>query len=376
MPTPTPPSPTPRVAIFLSFSGDGGVERMMLNLAGAMARLGVAVDLVHGRSEGGHVAQAPEGVRMVPLGARHSLTSIPGLVRYLRRNRPDALLAAKDRGNRAALQAVRLARTGTPTGVRLGNNLSGVLQGRDPLHRRLRARLMHRAYQRADAIIAVSRGVAEDTAAVADLPREAIRVLPNPVITPALHRRAGDPPETTWPEGDGARLLGVGRLDRQKDFATLLRAFARLRQRRPARLLILGEGPERPRLEALAADLGVADAVALPGFATNPYPALARADLFVLSSAWEGSPNALTEALALGTPAVATDCPSGPREILADGELGPLVPVGDADALADAMAATLADPPDPDRLRAGVERYRDTASARAYLAVLGVTPPT
>lgn len=368
---------TERVAIFLSFSGDGGVEHMMVNLAGAMARQGIAVDLVRARVEGGHAARIPEGVRVVDLGTRHSWSSTLPLARYLRRERPAALLAAKDRANRAAIRAAGLSRTGVPVAVRLGNNLSQSLKGCSTLRRWLRTLPMRRAYHRADAVIAVSRGVAEDTAAVTGLPLEAIKVLPNPVVTPELPGQAEAEPDHPWfrEPGDEPVLLGVGRLDRQKDFPTLLRAFARLREQESARLVILGEGPQREQLEALARDLGITEAVDLPGFAANPYPYLARADLFVLSSAWEGSPNALTEALALGTPVVATDCPSGPREILEDGRYGTLVSVGDDRALARAMADTLAHPPDAEHLRAGAERYRDTASARAYLGVLGVTPP-
>lgn len=368
-----------RVAIFLSFSGDGGVEHMMVNLAGAMARLGVPVDLVRARAEGGHAARIPEGVRVVDLGARHTWSSLPGLVAYLRRERPAALLAAKDRANRVALRARRLAGVSTRVAVRLGNHLSRSLEGRSALRRWWRTAPMRRAYHRADAVIAVSAGVAADTAAITGLPRAAIHALPNPVVTPELAERARPAPDHPWlaerSAGDPPVLLAVGRLSRQKDFPTLLRAFARLRQGRPARLVILGEGPDRGALEALAAELGIREDVDLPGFAANPYPFLARADLFVLSSAWEGSPNALTEALALGTPAVATDCASGPREILDGGRYGPLVPVGDAEALAAAMADLLARPPEAADLRAGAERYRDAASARAYLEVLGVAKP-
>jgi glycosyltransferase involved in cell wall biosynthesis len=365
-----------RVAIFLSFSGDGGVEHMMLNLAGAIARRGVAVDLVRARVEGGHAGRVPEGVRVVDLGARHTWSSLPGLVRYLRRERPAALLAAKDRANRVAIRARRLAGVPTRLAVRLGNHLGRALQGKGALRRWWRTAPMPRLYRRADAVIAVSAGVAADTAAITGLPRAAIHVLPNPVVTPELADRAAAEPDHPWlaerAAGGPPVLVGIGRLSAQKDFPTLLRAFAHLRERQPARLIILGEGRDRGALETLADGLGIRTDVDLPGFSANPYPLLRRADLFVLSSAWEGSPNALVEALALGTPAVAADCPSGPREILADGRYGPLVPVGAPQALAEALAATLAQPPGPDLLRQGAERYRDDVSARQYLEVLGI----
>ncbi|MGB5494721.1 MAG: glycosyltransferase, partial [Sedimenticolaceae bacterium] len=167
-------------------------------------------------------------------------------------------------------------------------------------------------------------------------------------------------------------ILGAGRLTEQKDFATLLRAFARMQALRPVRLVILGEGRLRGELERLADELGVGDRVALPGFTTNPYAWLARAALFVLSSAWEGSPNVLTEALALGVPSVATDCPSGPRELLAGGRYGALVAVGDPGGLAEAMLATLEAPLPAGQLRQAVSDYTAEAAALGYLGALGL----
>jgi glycosyltransferase involved in cell wall biosynthesis len=167
-------------------------------------------------------------------------------------------------------------------------------------------------------------------------------------------------------------ICAAGRLQRQKDFPTLLRAFARLAARRDCRLLILGEGQARSRLESLIAELGLTERAALVGFQRNPYAFLARAALFVLSSAWEGSPNVLTEAMALGIAVVSTDCPSGPAELLDGGRFGPLVPVGDDAALAAAMAATLDRPLPAAVLKSAVADYEQTRSARRYLEVLGL----
>jgi glycosyltransferase involved in cell wall biosynthesis len=136
-------------------------------------------------------------------------------------------------------------------------------------------------------------------------------------------------------------LIAVGRLQIQKDYPTLLRAFAQVRQKRPVRLLILGEGKERPMLEELIKTLGVEEDVSLPGFVMNPFAYMARASLFVLSSRWEGLPTVLIEAMCCGTPVVSTDCPSGPREILREGQYGQLVPVGEPTALARAIETTL-----------------------------------
>lgn len=311
---------------------------------------------------------------MVELGSAHVHTSLIPLVRYLRRERPRVLLADKDKVNRTALLARWLARVPTRVVVRIGTTVSKNLERRGALKRWGQVLSMRWFYRAAAAVLVPSEGAADDLAHVARLPRSHIRAVPSPIITPDLEHAAEADPGHPWP-GDPQRplLLGVGELCARKDFATLLRAFARLRAERPCRLLLLGEGRQRAKLEALAAELGVAEDVELPGFVDNPYAYMARADLFVLSSVCEGAPVVLMEALALGTPVVATDCPSGPAEILEGGRHGALVPVGDADALAQAMAATLEHPPQRPALRAAADRYRVETSADRYLDALGLS---
>jgi glycosyltransferase involved in cell wall biosynthesis len=360
-----------RLAVLISLSGAGGVERMVLNLVEGLAARGLAIDLLAIRADSAHLGPLPPGVRLVDLGVRHSGLAVVPLARYLRRERPPALLAAKDRAIRAAVLARGLAAWRGRLVGRLGTNLSAALEGRSAAVRWLRIAPMRLLYRGVDAIVAVSEGVAEDTRRITGLPAARIGVVRNPVVTPQLAELAAVPCPHPWLTSPTVPvILGAGRLTEQKDFATLLRAFARVRAARPARLVILGEGRLRGALERLADDLGVRDGVALPGFTANPYPWMARAALFVLSSAWEGSPNVLTEALALGVPSVATDCPSGPRELLADGRYGPLVAVGDDAALAAAMLATLTAPLPADTLRAAVADYTVEAAARGYLAAL------
>lgn len=371
-----PAHPSP-IAVFASFSGAGGVERMLVNLMRGFVDRGRPVDLLLAGAASPHLEQLPSAVRRIDMGSRHSLGAAIGLARYLRRERPRALLAAKDRAGRAAVLARRLAGTDTRIVLRLGTHLSAAMAGRSALERWLRYTPIRRLYPRIDQIVAVSDGVAEDTAAIARYPRSRIRVIRNPVITPALFQDAALPCPHAWlsepTEPRVPIIVGAGRLQRQKDFPTLIQAFAQLRRERPCRLLLLGDGRERLTLEALIAHLGIGADVDLPGFQTNLYAFLARADLFVLSSAWEGSPNVLTEALALGTPVVATDCPSGPREILADGRFGPLVPVGDVSALASAMGQTLDRPLPASELASAVDAYTQEASARSYLECLGAS---
>ncbi|MCF7990182.1 MAG: glycosyltransferase [Thiohalocapsa sp.] len=369
------PQPEAPIAVFASFSGTGGVERMLVSLMRGFVDRGRRVDLLLAGSSSPHLAALPESVRRIDLGTRHTLAAAPALARYLRRHRPGALLAAKDRAGRAAVIARGLSGTDTRIVLRLGTTLSAAMAQRGAPQRWLRYLPIRRLYPGIERIIAVSDGVAEDTARIARIPRSRIVVIRNPVITPELLADAALPCPHGWLEGERGKravpvLVAAGRFQRQKDFPTLLRALARLRASRDCRLLLLGDGGGRERLQALARTLGIADAVNMPGFQPHPAAYLARADLFVLSSAWEGSPNVLTEALALGTPAVSTDCPSGPGEILDGGRFGPLVPVGDAAALAQAMAATLSSPLPPEVLGAAVADYTRANSAARYLAEL------
>jgi glycosyltransferase involved in cell wall biosynthesis len=195
--------------------------------------------------------------------------------------------------------------------------------------------------------------------------------VPNPVITNELFELAKTPLHHPWfKPKESPVILAAGRLTRQKDFPTLIQAFALVRPNFAARLIILGEGRDRTILQDLIVRLSLQDWIDLPGFVTNPYAYMKQADLFVLSSRWEGSPNVLTEAMALGLPVVATDCQSGPREILQEGRLGPLVPVGDSKALSQAMLRVLQDPLPAHQLEEGVKKYRDVISAQRYLDIM------
>ena len=359
------------IAVFLSFSGQGGVERMVLNLVEGLAAAGHRVDLLAVRAGDMEQRAWPDAVRVHDLGVRHTLLAQPALTRYLRRVRPCALLCAKDRAIRVAVRARAHSGLRCPLVGRLGTNLSAALGGRGALARWLRLAPMRRIYGQVDTVVAVSNGVAEDTAKVTGLPPPRIRVVHNPVVTPRLRRQADEVVNHRgFAEGAEPVILGAGRLTEQKDFETLIRAFATVRKTRFARLVILGEGRLRGHLERLAGLLGVDATLDLPGHADNPYPFMTHAAVFVLSSRWEGSPNVLTEALALGTPVVSTDCPSGPRELLDGGRYGELVPMGDVPAMAAAIGRVL------DGVRpagSAVEAVRDytvEASVRGYLEAL------
>jgi glycosyltransferase involved in cell wall biosynthesis len=335
-----------KLAIFLPGLYEGGAERVMLNLAVGLAGRGHAVDLVLAQSEGPYLAQVPQSVRLVELNRRHVsflrvLLSLPALVLYLRRERPDALLA----GLNASIIAVWAGfLSGKPQRIAICEHSTFSRQNRElpAWYGRLMRQLVRRFYPWARDIIAVSEGVADDLSQVSAIPRSRIRVIYNPVITPAIQAKAREPVDHPWfVPGGPPVVLGIGRLTTQKDFSILIRAFAQVRRSLAARLLILGEGEKRTELESLVRALDLEEDVCLGGFVPNPYSYLTKASLFVLSSRWEGLPTVLVEALYCGTPVISTDCPSGPREILREGRHGLLVPVGDVDSMAQAMRVVL-----------------------------------
>ncbi|MFP4495891.1 MAG: glycosyltransferase [Halochromatium sp.] len=361
-----------RIAIFAATSGHSGVDRILVNLIEQWAAWGLRVDLLRVRRHGPRLEPVPEGVRCIDLGCSHVNTALPALVRYLKRERPRALLSDKDRVNRIAILARGLARRPSVLAVRLGTTVSVNLASRGLLERWLQRASIRLLYRFADRLIVPSDGVATDLVEQFGVERTRIQVAHSPIVSARLERLAQEPIAHPWLASDAPPLiLGVGELGARKDFATLIRAFALVRAERPCRLLILGRGRQRERLLALASDLGVAEALDLPGFVANPYPYMRQAAVFALTSRWEGLPVVLVEALACGTPAVSTDCPSGPREILGACCPQALVPVGDHRALARALGETLARPPAPALLRACARAFAVDASARAYLAALG-----
>jgi glycosyltransferase involved in cell wall biosynthesis len=330
------------IAFFLPSVRGGGAQRVIVNLVQAIAERGLPVDLVLAVAQGVFLDQLPPAVRLVDLRAGRLAGSLIPLTRYLRRERPRVLVSSMSHANLIALWAGRLAGRGTPVIVTVHTTLSHSVLQRGRLSDRLWLRLVRTFYPWAAGVVAVSSGVADALARTSGVPRERVEVVYNPVITPDLAAVGRQTPDHAWfALGQPPVILGVGRLTAAKDFPTLIRAFAEVRRRRPGRLMILGEGEERPALTALVNQLGLAEEVALPGFVDAAPAYMAGAAVFVLSSAWEGLPTVLIEALALGTRVVSTDCPSGPREILQEGRLGVLVPVGDPAALAHAIIDVL-----------------------------------
>ena len=365
---------TRRVAFLATSYGDGGVERMLVHTANGLAALGIVVDFMPGARSRPFIDDLRQDVRLIQLPDEGYKARLEALATYLSRTTPAIVLSAKLTDDQLALAALKASGVPSRAVFRVGNPLLARNRLRSawfwPRWRREVA--IKHLYRHAHGIIAVAPALARELRCALDgtVP---IVTLPNPTIGPSLANwQSGTPPHAWLAPGQVPVIMGIGGLRQQKDFATLLHAFALLRRDRAARLMILGEGRQRHRLEALAQRLGIADDVLLPGFASPLYDWLGHAALFVLSSRWEGSPNALIEALALGRPVVATNCPGGAADILQHGRLAPLVPVGDAAAMAQAMAKILRQPGEAARRKQAVALFNVRRSAAAYAKALGL----
>ena len=359
-------------AIFLPSFEKGGVERMMVNLARGFASIGHYPDFVVKNAGSPYLADLPDKVNLIELDKLHRDTGAAAAL-YLDHAAPQALLTSKEENDEIAVKAKERSGANTRIVMRLPVHVTSRLKYKrqGPLKTWMTSAKLKKILGKADSLVAVSHGVAEDIFAITGIPLEKIKVIRNPVITPELKDLATAPVDHEWLlQKDIPVLLGIGRLGRQKNFELLIKAFNEMRSRIDCRLIILGEGRRRSSLEKLVNRLGLNEYVELPGFVVNPFAYLAKSDLFVLSSLWEGSPNALAEALALGIPVVSTDCDSGPHEILQDSRYGRLVPVNDDEKLAEAMISTLSNPLQSEILREAVAEYTIERAARAYLDIL------
>lgn len=358
-----------KIALFIQNLGGGGAERVVVNLAQGFMEQGHTVHLVVGQAIGPYSDKLPPNVHLIDLQQGRILRCLPGLVAYLRRERPDTLLCALNHPNLIGIWATLLAGWKNRVIVSVHSSFQ-----KQPSHRswRLLLRLMRWFYPYADAVVTVSAGVREEVLAL--MPRlDPRRVHPihNPIYSPALAVQAEQPVEHSWlADRTAPVVVAVGRLTRQKDFGTLIRAFGLVASQIPARLIVLGEGEERPTLEQLVVELGLTEKVHMPGFVSNPFQYVARADLFVLSSETEGFGNVIVEALSVGTPVVSTSCPNGPDEILDGGRYGRLVPVGDPQQLSVAIIASLQDSHDKEALQRRAEDFSVERISQQYLNLI------
>ena len=301
----------------------------------------------------------------------HENPPVLAIYRYIRQAAPASVLSFLNHQNLVLLLVSPFIHGDTRFIVNVRNHITTSARRGKSRWMRSVPRIIKRFFPRADLIVAPSRGVAEDVREITEIAPEKIRVVHNPVFRPEIFELAAEDPAHPW-LADAAIpvVIAAGKLKPQKDFETLLRAFAGVRARRSARLMILGRGPDRQALLDLAQALGVSDDFQLPGHVRNPYAFFRRASVFVLSSAWEGLPNVLIEAMACGCPVVSTDCPSGPGEILDGGRIGRLVPVGDVVQMTEAIVATLDSPPAAEEMIRRAREFSFDEAIAGYESIL------
>ena len=359
-----------RFAFLLPDLGGGGAERVALRLIADSLAAGHEVDLVLSQATGELLPLVPQGVRIVDLGATRIRSVIAPFRAYLRDRRPDAVHIMMWPLTVAGIIAAKLARS--TARIVISEHCALSRQYRSSKATLAALKITTRIFfPMADVVVCVSAQSADDLAAISGLDRDRIDVVYNPVAAPPSIVDVPPEVERLWGgEGGGARILTVGSLKPQKNHALLIGAFARIARNRPATLIILGEGSLRHELEEVAAAEGVADRVMMPGFALDPWPYFASADVFALSSDYEGFGLVLVEAMFIGLPVVSTDCQSGPREILDDGRFGALTPVGDEAAMAEAIEAALDHPVDVDAQRARADALSGPRQSQRMLDLM------
>jgi glycosyltransferase involved in cell wall biosynthesis len=357
-----------QMVAYLPNLDSGGAQKQTLLMLDFFSTQGFRATVVVDQAIGSMAKSLPSSIEVVSLRASRTLFAIPRLAAWLRRERPDVLLSCLGHNNIAAIIARFLARTHTTLAISQHNVLTAETKALACWQHGLLP-LMYRAVGAyADAIIAVSQGVARDMSYATGLPLKRISVIPNPVIYDHFASDAEQNVSHRWLDDPTLSVfVAVGRLVPQKDFITLLTAFARVRATTRARLLIVGEGSERLAIEQQIAELDIANEVELLGYCSNPLPYMAKADALVLSSRYEGFGNVIVESLACGTSVVSTDCPYGPSEILADGKYGRLVKIGDPEGMAQAMLEMLQRPFPPSLLRARAAEFSVEAIGRKYI---------
>ncbi|MCP4142735.1 MAG: glycosyltransferase [Chloroflexi bacterium] len=329
----------------------GGLEKSILRLAIELKKQNVELDFLVANTIDS-VYSVPDELHFVDLNASRILYTLYPLIKYLKKTKPKVLFSAGTPLNTIAILAKLI--TGYPKRLVVGerNHLSSIVRHSPRFRDKFRPYFVRFLYPLADQILAVSESVAEDVVTVGNLDKMKVCVAYNAFDIENIIAKSSEPTGVAWVDSQNTpTIINVGRLTRQKDHATLIRTFSLLRKKKVCRLIILGEGELRSALEDLVDELQIKDDVYMPGFVRNPYAYIARANIFALTSAWEGLPAVLIEALACGTPVVACDSPGGTAEILGRGLYGRLVSSRDPVSLADAILQELEAMKNPERLQ-------------------------
>lgn len=363
-----------KITIILPDLRGGGAERLHIYLANDWVERGHSVEFVLMRKRGELLPLISPKVTIIDLGVDRIRHAIRPLSNHLKQSRPGVILSAMWPLTSATVIAWLFSGKHGRLFLSDHSQLSVSCIRELEISLVFLKAMMRITYPFATGIIAVSQGVKEDLCRLGGFRDERVKVIYNPAATGVSpHRETSAVRDQLWGAGFRHHILAVGTLKEQKDHETLIRAFARLSPDINAKLTILGDGSLRKELESLIAQLGLQKRVSMPGFVADPYPWFRSADLFVLSSQWEGFGNVIVEALECGVPVVSTDCASGPAEILDNGRYGKLVPISDPDALATAMAGSLAEPFDRDILIKRAQMFSVRAISDQYLDYFGST---
>lgn len=360
------------ISVFLPNLAGGGAEHVAVRIANELAAKGGSVDLVLAQVKGAYLSEVSNKVNIVDLKCNDgfsTIKSLPRLIKYLRKNKPKILFSTLFRANTISALAIKLARVNTKLILRHPNMLYPEGNKRLSFYSRISNKLAIWAANQADILVLTSKAMKGELLELSDINDSKIKIIPNPVPIDLIQLKAKEESGHKWLDNkDLPVVLAVGRLTYQKNFESLMKAFAKLRNSLECRLIILGEGEERAKLERLVQELKIQEYVSMPGFVSNPYSYMSRCDAFVLPSRWEGFPNVLVEAMACGAKVIATDCPGGSAEILENGKWGELVPIDDSLQLNKKIYECLSDDKKPDVFH----RVNDFSLEKIMMRFVGV----
>ncbi len=360
-----------KIALFIPSLRGGGAERVFVNLANEFSNRGLNVDLILTEKVGPYIQNLSREINIVDLNSKRALSSLFPLIKYIKKEEIDVLISALPHLNIITILANTFSLNKVKVIVTEHNYFSEEQKSVSFLKRVITKLFIKLIYGKAKAVVAVSQGVADDLVENISIKRSNLYVIYNPINIEIISKESKKEVEHKWLKNKKRPvILSVGRLTKQKDFPTLIKAFAKLREKKEIKLIILGEGEDREKLEILIKELKLENDINMRGFVDNPYSYMLNSDVFVLSSIYEGFGNVLVEAMACGTPIVSTDCLSGPAEILENGEYGRLVPVGDINALVRAIKETLKNPIDKKIIQERAKYFSTENAVEKYLKLI------
>ncbi len=331
-----------KITIFIQNLDGGGAEKVIVNLIKSFIKRNIEIDLILAKAEGVLIKELPTKVRIINLNKNSILYSIPDLIKYIKNEKPEVILSTLDHVNVATIIARKLSKIDSKLILRLSSTITADIKNNTFIKRIILPHLIKILYPLADRIIAISKETYNDLQKIVKINPQKVKIIYNPIDISEISSKANEEVSHPWfNKGEPPVIISAGRLNKAKDYPTLLKAFSIVHKKLPSRLMILGKGEEENNLKKLAYKLRIEKDFYLKGFEENPFKYMKRASVFVLSSKWEGLPNVLIEALALKIPIVSTNCKSGPSEILENGKWGRLVEVGDYHAMAEAIIETL-----------------------------------